>query len=71
MLQLKGVPLSGVTFDLRELERPDGALLDPRRAIGFEKNRVNILTQQGLEMLGERRVVAVGCHRSIVNAAGP
>lgn len=61
LLQLQGIPRCR-RLHLNKGECPDGSPLDTWWAVGLQKDGVNILHQQRLEMVGKRRVVTVGCH---------
>ena len=63
LLKLERVPYRGRCIHFNEFQRTDGTSLDPWRAVRFEKNGVNVLHQQRLEVVGKRGVVTMGCHQ--------
>lgn len=64
LFKRKGVPIGNGGVCFNEFEGADGTALDSWWAVGFQEHRVNVLHQQRLEVVRERRVVAVRCHRS-------
>ena len=54
---------------LDEFQRTNGTSLDPWWAVRFEKNGVNVLHQQRLEVV-EEGVITMGCHQEQGVAVG-